>query len=163
MTQVEIATTDVLDTVVDLWVSLVEGQREHGAHLHAERNRSTARDVLGRYIAADDLLVARDRERIIGFAMVHVETGLYQQDVTRGVVDNLYVRPADREQGVGASLLEAAEAHLLDAGVAVVNLSVLTENEPARHFYEAAGYEPHRIELEKSVGSDTDTSDDQEG
>lgn len=162
MTHVEVATTDDLDPVVDLWVSLVEGQRAHGAHLRAEPNRSTARDVLGRYITADDLLVARQDDHIVGFAMVHVETGLYHQDVTRGVVDNLYVRPSAREQGVGTSLLEQAESHLLHAGADVVTLSVLTANQAARDFYEAAGYEPHRIELEKPVGNDTDTCDDPE-
>lgn len=163
MTHVAVATTEALDSVVDLWVSLVDGQRSHGAHLRAEPNRSTARDVLGRYITADDLLVARHNDHIVGFAMVHVETGLYHQDVTRGVVDNLYVRPTAREQGVGGTLLEEAESHLLHAGADVVTLSVLMANQAARRFYEAAGYEPHRIELEKSVGSDTDTSDDPEG
>lgn len=163
MTDVAVARTDDLDTVVDLWVALVDGQRSHGAHLRAEPNRSAARDVIGRYITADDLLVAREAGRIIGFAMVHVETGLYQQDVTRGVVDNLYVRPTARDQGVGGTLLDEAEAHLVQAGAEVVTLSVLTPNRVARRFYEAAGYEPHRIELEKSVGNDTDTSDQPEG
>lgn len=162
MTRVAVATTEDLDTVVDLWVALVEGQRAHGAYLQAEPNRSTARDVLGRYIAADDLLVAREDPRLLGFAMVHVETGLYHQDVTRGVVDNIYVRPPARGSGVGRRLLEEAEAQLVAAGADVVTLSVLTDNEAARRFYEEAGYESHRIELEKSVGSDTDTSDDPE-
>lgn len=163
MTEVAVATTDDLDTVVDLWVALVESQRTHGAHLQAEPNRSTARDVLGRYIAAEDLLVARDDHRLLGFAMVHVETGLYHQDVTRGVVDNLFVRPTARDSGVGQRLLAGAEAHLVRAGAEVVTLSVLTDNEAARRFYKQAGYERHRLELEKSVGNDTDTSDDPEG
>jgi ribosomal protein S18 acetylase RimI-like enzyme len=162
VTHVQVATTADLDDIVDMWVSLVRGQREHGAHLRAEPNRKTARDVLGRYVAADDLLVARTDSRVVGFAMVHVETGLYDQDTTRGIIDNLYVRPAARQEGVGTTLLSVAEEHLAEAGAAVVTLSVLTANTGAQRFYERAGYEPHRRELEKALGSDTDTSADGE-
>lgn len=162
MTRVEVASTDDLDDVVDMWVSLVRSQREHGAHLRAEPNRQTARDVLGRYLTADDLLVARRNGRNVGFAMVHVETGLYHQDTTRGVIDNLYVRPGERDRGVGGILLSVAEDHLAEAGADVVTLSVMADNTAAARFYERAGYEPHRRELEKSLGSDTDTSSDGE-
>lgn len=163
MTEIEVATTDDLDRLTDLWVALVEGQRHHGAHLRGEPNRQTARDVLGRYVAVEDLLVARKDGRVVGFAMLHVETGLYQQDATRGIVDNVFVEASSRDSGIGSALLEAAEDHLLEAGADVVSLSVLAANEGARRLYERSGYDPHRIELEKHVGSDTDTNEDGEG
>lgn len=163
MTVIEVATSEDLDRITDLWVALVEGQRQHGAHLRGEPNRQTARDVLGRYVTVDDLLVAREGGDIVGFAMVHVETGLYQQDLTRGIVDNVFVDASARDSGIGSTLLEAAEAHLEEAGAEVVSLSVLAQNERARRLYERSGYEPHRIELEKRVGSDTDTNEDGEG
>lgn len=163
MTTIEVATTDDLDRLADLWVALVEGQRQHGTHLRGEPNRQIARDVLGRYVAVDDLLVAREDEQIVGFAMVHVETGLYQQDATRGIVDNVFVEDSARDSGVGSQLLEAAERLLRQEGADVLSLSVLAANEGARRLYERAGYVPHRIELEKPVRSDTDTNEDGEG
>lgn len=162
MTTVEPATTEDLDALLDLWVALVEDQRRHGTHLLGEANRPVARDVLGRYVAAGDLLVAREGGSVLGFVMVHVETGLYRQDVTRGVIDNVYVRPAERDRGVGAALMDAAERHLAADGASRVSLSVLADNDAARRLYERRGYEPHRYTLEKPVGNTTDTSDARE-
>lgn len=163
VTDIAVATTEDLERLTDMWVALVEGQRHHGTHIRGEPNRQNARDVLGRYIAVDDLLVARAAGDIVGFAMVHVETGLYQQDATRGIVDNVFVEPDTRDAGIGSLLLDAAETHLEDAGADVISLSVLAENEGARRLYERSGYVPHRIELEKQLGSDTDTNEDGEG
>lgn len=163
MTEIELAGPDDLDPIVELWVDLVEDQRDHGAHLLGATNRSVARDVLGRYIAADDLLLARDAGRIQGFVMVHIETGLFDQDTTRGVVDNIYVRPPDRDRGVGSTLLDAAENHLADQGATVIAIEVLAANTAARRLYERRGYEPHRVQLERAVENDSDTNDPQEG
>lgn len=158
MTTIEPATTDDLDRLADLWVELVESQREHGTHLRAAPNRTAARDVLGRYVAADDLIVAREGP-IIGFVMFHIETGLYEQDVTRGIIDNVYVVPEGRGDGIGSAVLQAAESALIDDGAEVLSLSVLADNHAARRLYERHGYRPHRIELERPVGSDNDSSD----
>ncbi|MFB6111424.1 MAG: GNAT family N-acetyltransferase [Halobacteriaceae archaeon] len=162
MTAIELADAEDIDALATLWVGLVRSQRQHGAHLEAESNEATARDVIGRYVAADDLLVAREAGQLLGFAMVHVETGMYHQDVTRGVIDNVYVRPPDRDRGLGTDLVEAAEAHLGAAGAEVVTLSVLAANADARRFYERLGYEPHRLELEKDIANDTTTNEPEE-
>lgn len=86
----------------------------------------------------------------LGFVMFSFETGRYSQDVTRGVVDNLYVRPGVRNRGVGSALLAAAERSLREAGADLVSLDAMAENENARRFYRRHGYAPHRIEFEKS-------------
>lgn len=158
MTHIDPATADDLDRLVEQWVALVEGQREHGAHLYGQENRTVARDVLGRYITAGDLLVARADDSIQGFVMVHVETGLYAQDVNRGVIDNLYVRPADRDAGIGSRLLRAAEDHLAAQGAETVAIEVLADNSAAKRLYERRGYDTHRISLERSLQNDSDTN-----
>jgi ribosomal protein S18 acetylase RimI-like enzyme len=96
---------------------------------------------------------------VLGFVMFGLETGGYEQDVTRGVVHNLYVRPAHRDAGVGSALLETAEAALADRGADVVSLEAMMANQAAVRFYERNGYRQHRVELEKSLddGSDGDT------
>ncbi|MBP2250697.1 ribosomal protein S18 acetylase RimI-like enzyme [Halarchaeum solikamskense] len=161
---IEAGTMDDLETLVDLWVALVADQRAHGTHLLAVENRTTARDVLSQYVATDRVLVARRTEAgtPVGFVMFHPESGLYEEDVSRGVVDNVYVDPAHRDRGIGSALLDAAEATLRDAGVDVLSIAVMADNERARALYEDRGYRPQRCVLEKPGESDTHTKEGDE-
>ena len=158
--RVDAATTDDLDSLSNMWVELIRSQRQYGTHLLAGANRAAAREFLARYVAADQVQVARASSAVIGFVMYHVATGVYDQDTTRGVVDNVYVRPAHQGRGVGSRLLDAAEAALAEAGVETLAISVLAANEGARRLYERRGYRPHRIELERAVESDTHSTED---
>lgn len=162
---VEPATTDDLDALLALWTALVESQRGFGSHLAAEGNQGAARDVLAQHVAADRVLVARgtrvDTEPdatggLHGFVSFYVETGLYEQTETRGVVENLYVIPAAREQGIGSALLAAAESRLAERGAEVLALSVLADNRAARTFYGNRDYDEHRITLERALDSEND-------
>lgn len=149
---------DDVATVTAQWVALVDGQREFGAHLLGAENESTARSIIEQYVHAEGLGVTRgpDGEGVVGFVMFHVERGLYEQDVRRGIVENVYVAPDHRGAGVGSALLEYAEERLEDDGVDVLSLSVLVENTRVRDWYESRGYSPHRATLERPVG-DSDT------
>lgn len=149
------ATTDRADDLTALWVDLADGQRSFGSHILPEENRSLARDAVLRHVVADELLVATEGDRLLGFVMFTIESGEYAQDGTRGVIRNIYVRPEDRSQGVGTALLEAAEDALLDRGADWLSLEVMADNERARRFYRRHGYAPHRVTLEKSSESDT--------
>jgi ribosomal protein S18 acetylase RimI-like enzyme len=155
---VEAGNSDDITAVTDLWVRLAAGQREHGSHLLPEENRSTIRESVARHAVGNTLLVARAGE-IVGFAMVAVETGAFEQDCTRGIVENLYVVPERRGEGVGTALIESAEARLVDRGADVVTIEVMAENGRARELYRRVGYEAHRIELEKPARSDTHSKD----
>jgi ribosomal protein S18 acetylase RimI-like enzyme len=90
-------------------------------------------------------------EGVLGFVMFGLETGGYEQDVTRGVVHNLYVRPAYRDRGVGSRLLAAAERELAARDADVVSLEAMMANQAAVRFYERNGYRRHRVELEKRL------------
>lgn len=90
-------------------------------------------------------------EGVLGFVMFGLETGGYEQDVTRGVVHNLYVRPAHRGRGVGSRLLAAAERELAARDADVVSLEAMMANQAAVRFYERNGYRRHRVELEKRL------------
>lgn len=154
---VEPAETADVEAVTDLWVQLAAGQREHGSHILPAANRPTIREAVARHAVSDSVLVARG-DGVVGFVMVTVETGSFEQETTRGVVENLYVVPGWRGRGVGSALLEAAEATLSERDVDAVSLDVMAENRRAREFYRQRGYEPHRIELEKAE-SDTHSKD----
>jgi ribosomal protein S18 acetylase RimI-like enzyme len=150
-----------LDPLADLWVDLAADQRRHGSHLAAAANRETAREFLAQQVVVDGLLVAEaDDDDPVGFVTFAVERGRYDQDRTRGLVHDLYVAPAHRDDGVGSRLLRAAEDALAAAGAETVAVEALAANDAARRLYDRHGYEVHRVEMERPVvRSDTDTSD----
>lgn len=81
------------------------------------------------------VLAARDRRRVIGFAImefyaIHAHLNL------------LAVQPGYQRQGVGRQLLEWLEASARTAGIFKVNLEVRAGNDGARSFYEKLGYRP---------------------
>lgn len=155
--RVEPATLADLDQVVDLWVALAVEQREHGAHLTAEPNREVMREALAQHVVDHTCLVAREpagaegEASIVGFVSFALERDGLDRDVTRGVVHNLYVKPADRDRGIGGDLLDAAEAALAAAGAERVALQAVAGNKGARRFYERRGYAPHRVTFERGV------------
>ncbi|MFB6114165.1 MAG: GNAT family N-acetyltransferase [Halodesulfurarchaeum sp.] len=183
---IETATADDLEHVVSLWASLVSDQQAYGAHIEPSGNESAARDILGRYIASRNVLIARkpatdrspgvgvDEHRYhqdrgeeavftdppetvpVGFVMFHRERGLFEQDATRGIVENIYVTPENRGRGIGSALMDRAETELKRDGVDVVALSVMAENDAGRRFYRDRGYEPQRVTFERSVEDDRD-------
>ncbi len=159
--EIEAPTIEDADRLAELWVDLARSQRAHGSHLLAEPNRGAVREGLARAIVTGSVLVARTADGdLAGFVEFAPETDSYRQDVERGVIENIFVRPAHRGTGLGADLLAAAEGRLLDAGVDRISLEVLADNEAARRFYARQGYEPHRLELEKAPESDTHSKED---
>lgn len=156
---VALATMADLEAIAGCWVALAADQQQHGSRLQAAENRTQATETIARHIAMDGVYVARD-ETIRGFVMFHLDTGTYSQTEPTGTVTALYVRPADRDAGLGTRLLTAAEAAMAARGAKTVSLEVLTDNAAARAFYDHRGYEPHRIELRKRLESDRHSKDD---
>jgi len=160
--RVEQATADDVDAVTDMWVTLAAGQREYGATLRAEANRATVREWVAQSVVTGDLLVARetgagdseDEAGLVGFVGFSLERGDYERDAVRGTVSNLFVVPERRGEGVGTALLDEAERTLRERGADRVALEALADNDRARSFYAARGYDPHRVELTKSLGDD---------
>ncbi|MUV49796.1 GNAT family N-acetyltransferase [Haloarcula sp. CBA1122] len=146
---------DDVDTIVDLWVRLAESQRTHGSHLFGDRNRTAVRETVVQRVVAENVRIARIDRQIVGFVMVTIDSGRYEQDETRGIIENIFVEPVHRSQGVGSELLDTAEELLREDGAEILALEAMADNESARQFYRAHGYAPHRIELEKPTENDT--------
>jgi ribosomal protein S18 acetylase RimI-like enzyme len=148
--RIEAPGIDSADRLADLWVELAADQRAYRSHLHADENRERVREAMLRHLVTGDLLAAYDPD-IVGFVMFNLESGAYEQDVTRGVVQNIYVVPDKRGTGVGGALLDAAEAALAEQGADVVTLDVMAGNEDAQRFYRRHGYREHRVSVEKEL------------
>ena len=149
------------DALVELWVDLADGQRDHGSHLLAADNEARIRQSIVHREIEDGLRVARVDGDLVGFVMFTLEHSQFEQDVVRGVIENLYVRPRYRSDGLGSALLAAAESSLDDRGADVLAVEAMADNDGARRFYAAAGYEPHRVEYEKPLGTDAAPTGDE--
>ncbi|MFW5965778.1 MAG: GNAT family N-acetyltransferase [Halodesulfurarchaeum sp.] len=149
---VELAAKSDLEAVLDCWVHLLEGQRSCGAHIESEANRPVAGDLLNQYALGGRLAVARDDGgSIVGFVMFYREEGVFEQSVTRGIIENLFVVEPRRGEGVVAALLAYAERRLAERGVDVATLSAMAANDSAQSFYRTKGYKPHRVEFERML------------
>ncbi len=162
---IELASRDDLDTLADLWVDLARDQRRYESAVRPEANREAMRETLGAYLVNDGLLVARLDGTIVGFVSVSIERGTLELDTTRGLLSNIYVRPAYRGRGIGTALLEAAEDSLAERGVDTMLLEVMAENEAARRFYRRHGYDEFRVSMSRSLADrgENDTHSKEDG
>jgi len=149
-----------VDELADMWVDLAADQRRHGSHLAAEGNRATIRSAIGRHAVSGRIRIAREDDRLLGFVMYTVESGTLERVATRGLIENLYVIPDRRREGIATRLLERAERDLREIGVETISLDVLADNDAARAFYTEHGYESHRLTVEKAIESDTHSRGD---
>ena len=86
------------------------------------------------------LVVEGERGRVAGYAL----TAPARDDDAAGLgeLEAIYLDPGARGHGLGRPLLDAALAELATAGFGTVVVWVLIANEPARRFYERAGFRP---------------------
>jgi GNAT superfamily N-acetyltransferase len=86
-----------------------------------------------------DVLAARSEDRILGVAVL-----AYRPNITAGAlfasIEDLYVRPEARRQGVATALLEAADERCATHQISYVEVQV--EDESAECFYRTLGYAP---------------------
>lgn len=95
----------------------------------------------------DNLLVAKDGERVVGF----VGYGPARGDEGAGEVFALYVLEEYQRRGIGCALMR--EALSLLEGCRIVYLWVLKENAKAIRFYECVGFRPDGGEKEITLGT----------
>ncbi|PSW21358.1 N-acetyltransferase [Photobacterium sanctipauli] len=61
-----------------------------------------------------------------------------------GLIDQFYLKPEWRQQGIGTALIPQIEQHTAEAGVHALSLEVNIGNKGARKFYETHGFMPRR-------------------
>jgi ribosomal protein S18 acetylase RimI-like enzyme len=88
----------------------------------------------------------RDGE-LVGTAGFAIQQG--QKNVHKGRLCGMYVRPSSRNLGIGR-LLASAVLEVARENVELIQLSVVTENLPARRLYESVGFLEFGIEPKAS-------------
>jgi ribosomal protein S18 acetylase RimI-like enzyme len=176
VTAIEPAGMGDLERLVECWLALAAGQRQHGSLVDPADNAGTVRESIAQHVLAEGVLVAREAPtaaggddsvaddgddrgdgEIVGFVMFGPDETGFERDRPRGVVRNVFVEPDARGQGVGTTLMDAAERRLAEAGAEELVLDVMADNDGARRFYRGRGYEPHRVTVTKPLESDTPT------
>lgn len=88
-----------------------------------------------------EVLVARTEDRILGVAIL-----AYRPNIAAGAlfasIEDLYVSPEARRQGIGQTLLTAADERCTQRDISYVEVQV--ESDAAEVFYAALGYEPEK-------------------
>jgi ribosomal protein S18 acetylase RimI-like enzyme len=86
---------------------------------------------------------AFDATALLGVAGLAIREG--EKEKHKGLLWGMYVRPDARKAGVGRQLVEAVIDHAR-AHVEVIQLSVISENRPARRLYTSLGFVEYGLE-----------------
>jgi len=97
------------------------------------------------------VLVAPDGAVLAGVAVLHVMTALHLP-APSARLSALVVDQGRRSGGVGAALLQAAEAWALAAGCTQLELTSNEARTRAHQFYERHGYREKRVRFVKALG-----------
>ena len=100
------------------------------------------------------VLVARDADRLLGYAMIRSAdaAGSWQWGDQVGILETLVVDGSARGTGAGAELLDAARERLAEWGLQVMAISVIAGNEGAMRFYRREGASDYLHTLIMPVG-----------
>jgi diamine N-acetyltransferase len=115
--------------------------REEGYPFNEERTRRALLALLSNPLFGK-VWVFRMEGRAVGYLVVTFGYSL-EFGGRDAFIDELFVEPAARGQGVGTFALETAQEHCRRNGVAALHLEVEHENPKARALYERIGFKAH--------------------
>ena len=113
-------------------------------------------DVLRTIPEASGWVVEAGQE-VVAYILVRPMTS--DEGYQLGGVDNVVVDERWRGQGIGRRLLELAEEHFRETGLAAMQLTVRADNTVALGLYRSLGYsiKEARLRMRKSLGPDPRT------
>ena len=94
---------------------------------------------LSRLLAGDDVVAVLIGEPAVGVALLTFRPNVWY-DGPVALLDELYVAPQHRGQGLGSVLLAAAEGVTRERGGELLEINVDGDDVDARRFYERYGY-----------------------
>lgn len=151
----ELREGDVEALIAELWLPFAEEMAEMDAHNELagsvrEEARSYRRDLL----ADDDTVtfLAEDDASLVGYAV-----GAYGESppvFARGPatnVEELYVRPERRKEGIGSELLDRLKGWARARDCERLTLSVNARNDAALETYRARGFSIRRHKMDREL------------
>jgi GNAT superfamily N-acetyltransferase len=97
---------------------------------------------LQQLLAGEAVFALLAGEPAVGLALLTLRPNVWF-DGPVALLDELYVEPERRGQGIGTQLLRAAEDECRRRGVGLLEINVDGEDTDARRFYERHGYASH--------------------
>ena len=94
---------------------------------------------LSRLLATDSTIALLAGEPAVGLALLTLRSNVWY-DAPVALLDELYVAPSVRGQGMGSALLAAGSALVRSRGVGLMEINVDGEDLDARRFYERHGF-----------------------
>lgn len=140
---VRIATVDDAPSLLPLFESF------YGAHLEP-KNVEAVRERMAEASAIDLVLVAELGSQPVGFASLRVLPQI-ENDRPHAELSDLFVREGHRRHGVGRALLSFAEELARQRGSPRLVVVTAFDNEGARAFYRAVGFEDFALVLQKRL------------
>lgn len=116
----------------------------------AEADHRILREALARPDERSCLRIAELDGRPAGYVFCSTRRDYFTGE-PHGHVEVLAVDPSVQGQGIGRTLMEAAEAWARGRGYRVLTLNVFDRNRRARTVYERLGYEPETIHYLKRL------------
>ena len=100
------------------------------------------------------VLVAEADDTVAGYVLVLARVqgdGVEDGDIEYGLVADLIVKNAYQGNGIGKTLLLAAETYAKERGVQWLRIGALSRNDVALRIYESSGFSPIYVEMEKGL------------
>jgi ribosomal protein S18 acetylase RimI-like enzyme len=137
--QIRQATVDDLDTLAPLF----DGYRQfYGQPADLARGREFLAQRFQQHESL--ILLARNGQgEGVGFTQLYPLFSSVRM-VRTYLLNDLFVAPSARRQGVAAALLNAAADHARSLGAASLSLSTALDNAPAQALYESLGWQRDR-------------------
>lgn len=117
-------------------------EQEPGAYFFDE---PVVREVLRKFLARPDLGQAwlfLDEETPVGYIVLTFGYS-FEYHGRDSFIDELYIEPQYRRQGIGKRAMQFVEERARELGVNAIHLEVDQGNEPAAELYRRAGYDDH--------------------
>jgi len=117
-------------------------EQEPGAYFFDE---PVVREVLRKFLASPDLgeaWVFLDRETPVGYIVLTFGYS-FEFHGRDSFIDELYIEPQYRRQGIGRRAMQFVEERARELGVNAIHLEVDQGNDAAAELYRRAGYDDH--------------------
>jgi ribosomal protein S18 acetylase RimI-like enzyme len=146
-----------LERLVALFFVLLDYHAERAQRLAlrvgAEAEAQVRRLLAARLRASDSRVLVWDEDGdLCGLCVARIlERPAIFAETERGEIEHLLVRKSSRRRGVGRALAEAGLAWMGERGIRRAQVQVVVENDAARAFWRALGFELESEALERSV------------